>query len=200
MRKKSYEEFIIIFILLNSLSFAQDEVRTSFWGQVGTGISFMKLSDADAGFNLSTSLNYEIQNNNISISYLHSSEFSMSKHPEEYVKSIELKYGRSIDFSMRGLIFPFPFLLIIRKDFDYSLVGKIGVSYNEGRERTKLLKDEFFDDRYDSKVTNGFGLPIEIEIRENITNFLGMGLSVYANFNKVRNYTGFNFNLYAGQF
>jgi hypothetical protein len=186
--------------LANGFTFAQDENKSSFWGQVGTGMSFMKLSDSNAGFNFLASLNYEIKNNNFSISYLRSSEFSMFTHPEEYVKSIELKYGRSIDFTIRGLIFPFPFLLIIKKDFDYSFIGKIGVSYNESLQRTILLNDEFFDDRYDSKIITGLGLPIEIEIREEITSFVGLGLSVYTNYNKVKNYSGFNFNLYVGQF
>ena len=194
------KKYLIVVFLLNSFSFAQDEIKNSFWGQVGTGVSFMNLTDANAGFNLLASLNYEIQNNNFSISYLRSSEFSMFTHPGEYVKSIELKYGRSLDFSMRGLIFPFPFLLIIKKDFNYSLVGKIGISYNESLQRTILLKDELFDNSYASKITTGFGLPIEVEIREEITDFVGMGLSVYTNFNKVKNYSGLNFNIYIGQF
>ncbi|MDP2303230.1 MAG: hypothetical protein Q8N03_12495 [Ignavibacteria bacterium] len=196
-------KYLLLFTLLilsNRFSFAQEEINSSFWGQFGTGISFMKLSDTDVGFNLLASLNYEIQNNNFSISYLRSNEFSMFTHPEEYIKSIELKYGRSIDFTIRGLIFPFPFLLFINKDFNYSLIVKAGISYNEGRERTLLIKYELLDHSYASKVKTGFGFPIEIEVREEITNFVGMGFSVYANFNEVKNYSGLNFNLYVGKF
>jgi len=194
------KNLIVILFLLSNQSFSQDHLSNSFWGQVGTGINFMKLQNTNSGFNLSASFNYEVNNNNFSISFLHSSEFSLFTHPEEYIKSIELKYGRSIDFSMRGLIFPFPFLLIIKRKFDYSLIGKIGISYNESRERTLLLEDDFFDNRYNSKNKYGLGLPIEIELREEITNFLGMGVSLYTNFNEVKNYSGFNFSLYVGQF
>ena len=102
---------------------------------------------------------------------------------------------------MRGMLFPiFPFLLIIKKDFNYSLIGRIGISYNEGLERTELLSDESFNDRYDSKLIRGFGVPLEIELREEITGFLGMGMSIYANINKVKNYTGVNFSVYVGRF
>ncbi|MCF8239776.1 MAG: hypothetical protein K9J16_00210 [Melioribacteraceae bacterium] len=101
---------------------------------------------------------------------------------------------------MRGLIFPFPFLLIVKKDFNYSIIGRIGLSYNKGIKRTTLINEEFFGDSYNSKYVNGFGLPIEVEIKEDITNFLGLGLSVFANFNKVSNYSGFSFNLYIGKF
>jgi hypothetical protein len=191
---------LIIILLINCFTFAQDQINHSFWAEIGTGVSFIKLSDDDAGFNYFGSLNYEINNNNFSLSYLNSREFLSFNHPEEYIKSFELKYGRSIDFSMRGLIFPFPLLLILKKDFDYSLIGKIGISYNEGLKRTVLLRDELFNNNYDSKITTGFGLPIEIELREEITSFIGMGLSLYVNFNKVKNYSGFNFNIYIGQF
>ncbi|MCK7521986.1 MAG: hypothetical protein MZV64_32040 [Ignavibacteriales bacterium] len=95
------------------------------------GIGFIKFSDSDVGLNLSLSLNYEIQNNNFNFSFLNSSELELFNHPNEYNKSYAVKYGRSLDFSMRGLILPFPFLLFLKKDFDYSLIGRIGVSYNK---------------------------------------------------------------------
>jgi hypothetical protein len=191
---------VSLFFLFNCFSFGQDQIRSSFWGEVGTGVSFMKLSSASAGINIFASLNYESQNNNFSLSYLRSSEFSFFAHPKEFVKSYELKYGRSIDFSMKGLVFPFPFLLIIKKEFNYSLIGKIGISYNEARERNNLIKSEIFNSSYDSKLISGIGLPIEIELREEITDFIGMGLAVYTNFNKVKNYSGINFNITVGQF
>jgi len=128
-------------------------------------------------------LNYEVNNNNFSLSFLHSGKFALFD-PQEYI--------RSFDFSMRGLMFPFPFKLIIKKDFYYSLIGKIGISYNESRVRTELLKDDFFDNRYDSKLNTGFGLPIEIELREEITSFFGLDISFFANFNGIKNYSGFN--------
>ena len=193
------KKYLILVFLLNSFSLAQDEIKNSFWVQIGTGMSFMKLSDADAGLNFLASLNYETQNNNFSFSYLRSSEFALFVNPGEYINSFELKYGRSIDFSTRGLIFPFPFLLIIKKDFNYSLIGKLGISYNELRKRTRLVNSESFNNSYDSKIFTGFGLPIEIEIREEITSLIGLGLSVYTNFNKVKKYSGFNFSLYVGQ-
>ncbi|MBU2508353.1 MAG: hypothetical protein KJ799_16775 [Bacteroidetes bacterium] len=176
--------------------FSQDENIHSFWGQVGVGMSYVKLSDSDVGFNLLASVSYEIQNNNFSFTYFRSHEWSFFTRPEEYIKSYEVKYGRSIDFSMRGLLFPFPLLLFVKKDFDYSIVGKIGLSYNEGLKRTTLIEGN----NYSSKFVSGIGLPIEIEIREEITSYLGMGLSVHTNFNKVKNYSGVNINFYVGYF
>ncbi|MFA6598147.1 MAG: hypothetical protein WCS69_10520 [Ignavibacteriaceae bacterium] len=195
-----YIHLLILLILGNTLSIAQYEKKDSFWGQIGYGISFAKYSNSDVGLNILGSINYETQNNNFSFSYVNSGEIALFKDPGEYIKSYELKYGRSIDFSMRGLLFPFPFLLIIKKDFNYSLVGKIGISYNEGLKRTTLIQDDFFDDSYNSKIVSGFGLPVGIEMREEITRYIGMGLSFYTNFNKVKNYSSFNFSLYVGQF
>jgi len=191
---------LLTLFLLNCLLFAQEQTTHSFWAEVGTGVNFLEFTDSHNGFNLYGSLNYEIENNNFSLSYLHSSEFSMFVRPEEYIESIELKYGRSIHFSMRGLGFPIPFLLIINRNFDYSLVGKVGISYNESRKRTALLANESFDSSYNSKITNGFGLPVEIELREQITSFIGMGFSFYANFNEVKNFSGVNFNIHLGKF
>lgn len=39
-----------------------------------------------------------------------------------------------------------------------------------------------------------------IEIREDLTDYLGMGLSFYTNFNNATNYSGINFHLYIGEF
>jgi hypothetical protein len=191
---------VSLFFLLNCFSFGQDQIKSSFWAEVGTGVSFVKLSAARAGINIFASLNYESQNNNYSLSYLRSSEITLFTHPDEFVKSYELKYGRSIDFSMKGLLLPFPFLLIIKKEFNYSLIGKIGISYNEARERTNLIKSEICNNSYNSKLISGIGLPIEIELREEITDFIGMSLAAYANFNKVKNYSGINFNISVGKF
>lgn len=187
-------------LLLNITILAQTNCKNSFWGQIGSGFNFSNFSDSKLGSNLYLSLNYKFQNDVISFSYLNSNEFFTFDKPNEYIRSYQIKYGKSFDFTMRGLIFPFPFLLIVKKDFNYSIIGRIGLSYNKGIKRTTLINEEFFGDSYNSKYVNGFGLPIEVEIKEDITNFLGLGLSVFANFNKVSNYSGFSFNLYIGKF
>ncbi|HPI37736.1 MAG TPA: hypothetical protein PK397_07315 [Ignavibacteriaceae bacterium] len=191
---------VIIFVLLSVLSYTQTQYNHSIWGGAGVGVGYMKSSNSNSCINLSASLNYKTGNNNFSISYLDSRELLSFDNPTEYVKSVELKYGRSIDFTIRGLLLPFPFLLIVDKDFNYSIIGKIGLSYNEGRERTTLFKDESFGNRYDSRIITGFGLPVEIELREEITSFLGMGLSFYLNSNRVKTLAGVNLNLYTGRF
>jgi len=37
-------------------------------------------------------------------------------------------------------------------------------------------------------------------MREKITSFLGMRVSVFANFNKLKNYSWFNFSIHGNQF
>lgn len=191
--------YVIIYFLLNITMLAQSNSENSFWAQIGGGANFSDFSDSNLGSNLCLSLNYKFQNNVITVSYLNSEFFSFD-NPNESIKSYQLKYGISSDFSMRGLIFPFPLFLLVKKDFNYSIIGRIGLSYNRGIKRTTLITDDFFGDSYNSLYVDGFGLPIEVELKEDITNFLGLGLSVFANINKVSNYIGFSFNLYVGKF
>ncbi|MBU1678417.1 MAG: hypothetical protein KKD86_06115 [Bacteroidetes bacterium] len=186
--------YIILFILYSTLVLAQEQNGDSYWISTGLGVNFLKLSDSDVGFNFAMTANYEIHNNVISYSYMRSSEFVFFNHPGEYIKSHEILYGRSFDFSMEGLLIPFPFLIFLKKEFNYSVIGKIGISYNERLKRTELENDDFFDNSYNSILLSGMGFPIMIEIREDLTDYLGMGLSFYTNFNNATNYSGINFH------
>lgn len=191
---------IILFICVTFSCVAQDKNNSQFWVQVGTGITFMKLTDTDAGINFAGSLNYEKDNDNFSFSFINSIEWILFSNPEEYIKSYMLQYGRSINFTMRGLFFPLPFFLLLKDQFNYSLVGKMGISYNESIKRTTIRTSQSFSSYYNHELITGFGLPIDVEFREEISSYFGMGLSAFANFNKVRNYSGFNISLHLGQF
>lgn len=195
-----YSKILFFIFSINLLLFAEDNDKDIFWVQAGTGIGFTKFSNSSAGIGFLLSLNYENQNHNLSASFMHLDEFEMFDHPGEYIKSYSIKYGRSYDFSMRGCILPFPLLLIINKNFDYSIIGRVGVSYNKWLDRTNLIKNESFSSSYDSEVIHGFGVPIEFEIREEITSYLGLGFMLFTNINKVKTYWGFNFSILIGNF
>jgi len=191
----------IVLFWFSSLIFGQEASNSSMSVQIGSGFSFANFSDNnDGSLCLSGSLNYKINNNNFSIGVFNVIEFILFTRPSEYITSYDIKYGRSINFKMRGLVLPIPLLLIVNRDFKYSLVGKVGLSYIRSLSRTNLLENNSFDSVYASEILTGFGIPIELELREEITSFFGMGLSVYTNINSVKNFTGFNLNVYLGSF
>lgn len=100
---------------------------------------------------------------------------------------------------MRGLLIPFPLLLVVKKELNYSLLGKVGLSYNERLIRKELTADRVKKTHF-TELSQFVGIPLEIELREEITSFFGLGVSVFANINAKLCYSGFNLNLYAGQF
>jgi len=95
---------------------------------------------------------------------------------------------------------PLPLPMIVTKEFKYSLVVKIGASYIVMRERTGIIQLKPFNNLYSGEVKEGMGLPLEIELREELTNSFGMSVSLYGNKNGIKDYWGFNFSIYIGKF
>lgn len=191
---------LFFFVTLNIFTNAQSDSTISIWGQAGYGFGLSKFSDTDGSFISCLAANIKYDKNIVTLGYVYNGEFLSFENPGEYVKSFQLKYGRSFDFKMKGLIFPFPFLLLIRKDFSYSFIPRIGISYNEGIKRTILIEPQLFNDRWEFRTLNGYGIPIEVELKEDITNYIGLGTVLSANFNKISNNFGIMFNVYIGWF
>lgn len=196
-----YKLFLFISIcVLNILIYAQSDSTISIWGQAGYGFGLSKFSDTDGSFSSNLAANIKYDKNIITLGYVYNGEFISFESPGEYFKSFQLKYGRSFDFRMKGLIFPFPFLLLIKKEFNYSFIARTGISYNEGIKRTVLIEHHLFNDKWEFETIYGYGVPIEIEMKEDITNYIGMGLVLSANINEVSNNFGIMLNIYAGWF
>ena len=170
-----------------SILFSQDEIQHSFSGQIGGGIGILNFSNTHLAMNLYSSIDYSIGNKVIEITFAKSHEFSPLGKSVEYLSTYQIKYGRSYHFKMKGLILPIIILpyLDLDEEFNYSLTGKIGVSYNEG-----LFETGDYGSITENK--SGLGIPIELELREEITNYFGLGFTAYFNFNKVRNTGGLN--------
>ena len=188
---------VCLFSLLSVVAFPQGENKSSIWINAGTGLSFMQFTDVGTALNFSLALNYDNQNNNVCASYMHAFALELFSSPDEYVNSFEVKYGRSLKFKMRGLLFPmFPFLLLLKKQFEYTITGRVGLSYTNASKWTKIKESEFLDVEYNTELLHSIGLPIEIEIREDVTSDVCFGLVFYTNINKVMNFSGVNFNIY----
>lgn len=185
---------IFIFLVINSYS--QEFDSNTFWLKAGYGFSTAKFSDSEVGLTLNGSFSYKTQNNIFTFSYFNTGEFWSN----EYVETFSLQYGKSYDFSMRGLLFPIPLSLLIKKNFNYSIIGRVGFSYNKWNKKTTLIDHSFLNEKYNYELIKGFGFPIELEIKEDITGFLGMGFSIYTNISGVKGYTGFSINLCLGKF
>ncbi len=180
---------IIITLTLSfqNLLFAQNEMQHSLSGQFGGGIGFLNFSNTHLAMNLYSSIDYGIGNKLIEIAFVKSYEFSPISKSVEYLSTFQIKYGSTYHFKMKGLFLPIIILpyLDIDKEFNYSLTGKVGISYNEG-----LFESKGYDSITDNNF--GFGIPIELELREEITNYFGLGFIAYYNLNKVRNTGGLN--------
>jgi len=191
---------IIFFFITNDSMFSQGKNEPTIWGSFGVGSGFYDFSDSDVGFQFTCSLNYENGNNNFSLSYLEAHEFVLFRKPYELMKSIEFKYGKSKIFSLRGLLLPFPFLLLLKHNFNYSVIGKFGVSLNNYRYRVDIIESYFISSTYDQRYKNGFGFPLEIELREEFADWIGMGILFYYNINTIKNFFGAGINFQFGDF
>jgi len=192
-------KYFLIILVLSNLVFSQGVKSSSFWGDAGAGLNYIKLANSDVMLNFRFGLNYKVNSNNFSVVYLNSSEFELIDSPAEYLKSVSVIYGRSFDFTMRRLLVPLPLPMIVTKEFKYSLVVKIGASYIVKRERTGIIQLKPFNNLYSGEVKEGMGLPLEIELREELTKSFGMSVSLYGNKNGIKDHWGFNFGIYIGQ-
>ena len=185
-----------LFLLLFSILTAQDETANSFWAQAGGGVILTDFSHSAGGLTYTASLNYKTNYGIFSFNYLDGGEILGG----EYLRTFSLQYGKSYDFKMRGLILPLPIFLIIKKDFNYSLIARAGVSYNLWNKRTNIIEHNFLFDKYNYELKKGIGFPLEVELKQDFTSYLGMGIAFYANLSSVKSYTGASLNFYAGSF
>ncbi|NLT50121.1 MAG: hypothetical protein GXX85_04295 [Ignavibacteria bacterium] len=188
-----YLSIFSLFLLSFTFLPAQNETSNSIWVQAGLGFVSANFPDSDGGLNGNASLNYRTDYGIFSFNY-----FPILG--EEYINTYSLQYGRSYDFKMRGLIFPLPIFLLIKKKFNYSLITRAGISYNIWNKRGEVKETFFIFDKYNYELKKGIGFPLEVELKQDITSYLGMGIGFYANFSPVKGYSGASLNLYIGSF
>ncbi len=172
----------------------------SLWANGGYSVGFANFSDTDIGLGINGTLTFEKDKNLFSFSYQKIYELSLFSDHQETIQSFQLKYGKAKEFRMRGLLFPFPFFLLIKKDFNYNILWRAGFAYN--------LYQKIPDHENEIKVNTHntyerksfFSIPLEIELREDITDFIGIGTGLFINLNNKYSSGGIIFNLYLGKF
>jgi len=182
--------YFILYLLLGftGISFPQEnDDDFSFWLQGGIGFSMTAFSNADLGLSSIWSVNTEVSNNNFSYAYLVSRGFSVWGGEHEFLRSYQLKYGRSFYFKMPNVCF---FPLLIQKEVMWMLTIKIGVSFNDFH--LNPLNENGY---YEPSIRSGIGYPVELELRQDAGIFT-IGHSVYTNINKIQSFSGYNINVY----
>ena len=201
---KSLKTVLLLLVLIMSSEIYSQNKNFSdikYWAQGGIGISAIKFAKSDVGFSFGIGIFIDYKSNLIAIKHTRNYELALFLTPNEKLWSSEILYGRRMDFKMRGMLFPlFPFGLLIKKEFNYSFNASIGASIIGGINRKTLLSDEFLDSHYSSEGFTYFGLPIEVELIERLTNNIGLGLCIYSNINKEKNIYGIMSNFYFGLF
>ncbi|HEX2867968.1 MAG TPA: hypothetical protein VHO03_13060 [Ignavibacteriales bacterium] len=131
-------------------------------------------------------LSYSYNENVFSARYIKADEFVWGSpgggqswdDPQLKMREIGLLYGRS---HRNGIL-------------HLSLSG--GLSYIDAVKRGAKISER----QYEKINIQTIGLPLELHVRVEITDFLGIGGSCFGNLNSKRSYAGGSLNLYIGRF
>lgn len=172
----------------------------SLWANGGYSLGFTNFSDTDFGLGFNGTLTFEKDRNLFSFSYQKLYELALFSYHSETIQSFQLKYGRAKEFKMRGLLLPFPFMLLIKKDFNYKILWRAGIAYNLYQKIPDAEIEGHLINSNKSERNTFVSIPLEIEFRQDITDFLGLGSGLFINLHDKYPSGGFIFNIYLGKF
>lgn len=165
-------------------------------GSLGIGMGCVKFSKGHLAFNLKSDICYRDSILIYSLSYTMNDEFTIFIDPSEKLSQLDAKIGGCYDYKRDGFIFPFVFIYL--HDISYSVKYKTGFTFISYEKRIGIIESGFMSDKYKTKKYAGFGIPIELELRQELFSFFGLYSSVFFNFNTVKSYYGFNSGIYFG--
>ncbi len=148
---------------------------SSVWASLGIGTSYF-------GPTFRTALSYSIGNNVFTVRYLKGDELRFS---------VEGQYDQpALGFKELGILYG----RISRKQF--LLVGlSIGMGYVNGTDRGRQIEYG----KYEPINISAFSFLLEATVLVDITNFLGIGGSVFGSLNSQKTYLGGTLNVYVGK-
>lgn len=170
--------------------------QNGFSGNLGVGMGGVNFSESHFALNFNGAICYRDSNLIYDLSQKLNDEFVLFTRPIERLTQIEAKIGGCYDYQSDGFIFPFFFIYI--KDINYSFRYKTGLTYIKYTKRTDKILSDFMNDRYNTKNYFGFGIPLEVELRQEVFSYFGLSASGFINLNSVKSYFGFNTGIYIG--
>ncbi|MGE5400130.1 MAG: hypothetical protein ACM3S2_06985 [Ignavibacteriales bacterium] len=187
MNKKALSVWIVLIAILavnlpvmgQEITKSQPEYKDCFWVNGGIGGSYF-------GPTLNGSISYSHNENTFTIRYLKADEFTwgdpggnkVSDYPPLSMKEIGILCGRST--RMQNMVI--------------SLSG--GLSYLTAVNRGSRIEERL----YEKQEIKAIGIPLELHVRIELTDFLGIGGSCFGNLNSSYSFIGGSLNLYIGKF
>ncbi len=187
---------LFLIIILIQSAFGQTENEFKYSGGIGFGIGSVKFTNQNSGLSLNTDAQLKHGSSIYEVSYYKWFGFGFFTPPSEYVVSYCLKYGKEFKFVREGGLFS----LTSNSDLftNYSVQLKTGISFLESRERTSVKYQRLISDEYNTKSRTGFGLPLEIEVRSEISKFFGLNAKVSGNLNAISPFYDISLGVYFG--
>jgi len=146
-------------------------------GGVGT------LGTADGGLvNINASLNYSKNDRIFKFRGILAEELVvLGPRPNDEVWELGLLYG---GHSTKGKV---------------SVSYLAGISYTGGIYKGDLLDSDMLNDYYEEITFETVGIPLEIQLDINALEFIGFSVTIYADINPDKSYTGINLNILIGR-